>query len=205
MSLFESIRDCLSRLCHGEEDHVLSKFFTKLYHADENVAVSDKDYKLNLQDNTYFVIYTRVTKETETEDHAPKPLFDSVNEEIFMERPTYAKFISLLDNYNPQVGVSEVVTKQKLEEEEEFIQEKISGDLASFGEFLKDLWFKRYKRRNLGDSSAFEHVFVGEHQRSKVLGMHNWIQFYQQEKKNEINYYGWRKTMKNQYHFCSPQ
>ncbi|CAI2725501.1 unnamed protein product [Schistosoma spindalis] len=182
----------------------LSEFYTELYNADENAVLPGKDYKLNLQANL------KDTKKLV--DSSPKPLFEFVNEDIFEKRPTFAKFVALLDNYNPQVGVTEIVTAQQQKEEDEFINEllktevmkmaynflvekrKVSGDIKNFGKFLKDLWFKRYGRRSHGDSSAFEHVFVGEHKKSTMLGLHNWIQFYLKEKKKEINYYGWKKS-----------
>ncbi|KAH9596673.1 hypothetical protein MS3_00002275 [Schistosoma haematobium] len=106
--------------------------------------------------------------------------------------------------------MTEIVTEED-REEDDFINEllktkimkmtydflvekqKISGGIDDFGKLLKDLWFKRYKLRR-GDSSAFEHIFVGEHKGSKMLGLHNWIQFYLKEKKKEINYYGWKKS-----------
>ena len=41
------------------------------------------------------------------------------------------------------------------------------------------------------DSSGFEHVFVGETRGDKeVIGLHNWIQFYLQEKRGNIDYKG---------------
>ncbi|XP_018646149.1 placental protein 11 related [Schistosoma mansoni] len=67
--------------------------------------------------------------------------------------------------YNPQVGVTEIVTVEQNREEDDFINEllktkvmkmtydflvkkqKISRKMGDFGRFLKDLWFKRYKRR----------------------------------------------------------
>ena len=41
------------------------------------------------------------------------------------------------------------------------------------------------------DSSGFEHVFVGESREREVIGFHNWIQFYLQEKKGNIDYKGY--------------
>ncbi|CAH8490280.1 unnamed protein product [Schistosoma rodhaini] len=187
----------------------LSKFFTKLYKADENAVLPGKDYKLNLQE--------QLDTLDSFVDLSPDPLFEFVDEDIFKNRPTFAKFIALLDNYNPQVGVTEIVTEHHYREEDEFINEllktkvmkmtydyliekrKVSGDITNFGKFLKDLWFKRYKRRSPKDSSAFEHVFVGEHKNFDVLGLHNWIQFYLKEKKNQLNFFGWTRR------FCKDQ
>jgi len=41
------------------------------------------------------------------------------------------------------------------------------------------------------DSSGFEHVFVGEIKEDQVVGFHNWITFYLQEKKGLIDYHGY--------------
>lgn len=40
------------------------------------------------------------------------------------------------------------------------------------------------------NSSAFEHVFVGETREHDVTGFHNWIQFYLQEKARKLDYRG---------------
>ena len=45
------------------------------------------------------------------------------------------------------------------------------------------------------DSSAFEHVFVGEQKGSKVLGLHNWVQLYMLEKEGKLNYHGWKSKV----------
>ena len=55
--------------------------------------------------------------------------------------------------------------------------------------------FKRSEQKLLFframDSSAFEHVFVGEtRNRAEVIGFHNWIQFYLQEKRGLVDYKG---------------
>ena len=42
------------------------------------------------------------------------------------------------------------------------------------------------------DSSGFEHVFVGETRGAdEVIGFHNWIQFYLQEKAGHVDYQGY--------------
>nr|CAH8824634.1 unnamed protein product [Trichobilharzia regenti] len=167
----------MSETHHDNVDHELSEFFTKLYHTDENAAVSGKDYLVNLQGH--------ISGSTQSQDKAPKPLFEYVNEDVLKKKPTFAKFIALLDNYCPQVGITENVTEEEIKEEDEFIEElmktkimkmtyeyllekqKISGDMDSFKEFFKKIWFKKYTRKRLNDSSAFEH-------------------------QKQINYYGWQ-------------
>lgn len=43
------------------------------------------------------------------------------------------------------------------------------------------------------DSSGFEHVFVGETKSGKeIVGFHNWIQFYLQEKSGNLDYKGYK-------------
>ena len=72
---------------------------------------------------------------------------------------------------------------------------KAPSDMQAFKKQLHDLWFKLYRRTRGSralDSSAFEHVFVGETRGGKeVLGFHNWIQFYLQEKAGSVDYQGY--------------
>lgn len=72
---------------------------------------------------------------------------------------------------------------------------KASDNPRVFRKQLYDLWFKPYQRTRGSrclDSSAFEHVFVGETRGgTEVLGFHNWIQFYVQEKAGNVDYQGY--------------
>ena len=53
------------------------------------------------------------------------------------------------------------------------------------------------------DSSGFEHVFVGETRGEKeVIGLHNWIQFYLQEKRGNIDYKGFFSGGKVKSNIC---
>ncbi|MED6241872.1 hypothetical protein ATANTOWER_029008 [Ataeniobius toweri] len=70
-------------------------------------------------------------------------------------------------------------------------------DETEFKEQLYRIWFELYARRGSSrpDSSGFEHVFVGETRGGRtVIGFHNWIQLYLQEKLGHIDYKGYSVT-----------
>lgn len=76
-----------------------------------------------------------------------------------------------------------------------FLEEKklLSNDSAEHFTLLKTLWFDFYPR-NKGTnstSSGFEHVFLTEIKKGKIIGTHNWIYFAHLEKIGELNYKGW--------------
>ena len=63
--------------------------------------------------------------------------------------------------------------------------------VGGVGGILANLHFRTRGSRAL-DSSAFEHVFVGETRGTKdVIGFHNWIQFYLQGKTGNVDYQGY--------------
>lgn len=72
---------------------------------------------------------------------------------------------------------------------------KSDRDIRKFKRQLYDLWFKLYRRTKGSralDSSGFEHVFVGEtRDKADIIGFHNWIQFYLQEKAGNVDYQGY--------------
>lgn len=48
------------------------------------------------------------------------------------------------------------------------------------------------------DSCGFEHVFVGEAKQGKeIMGLHNWVQFYLQEKLKFVDYKGYKSADKD--------
>ena len=56
------------------------------------------------------------------------------------------------------------------------------------------------------DSSGFEHVFVGETRgKQEVIGFHNWIQFYLQEKAKNVDYKGFMSSdrVSGRHCFCN--
>ncbi|XP_071807725.1 uridylate-specific endoribonuclease B-like [Asterias amurensis] len=186
----------------------LSTICQKLWDSDENFLSPGVDYKIDPQGYTFYSNMGQT-------DRAKKPLFEWVTEEA-LEKPTYQCFKALLDNYESATGTSEVVTPQEVAENKRFLNEimktkvmkeahryllkklpaKIPSDELEFKKLLYKVWFDLYPRTagmggQPGDSSGFEHVFVGETKNKQVSGFHNWIQFYLQEKAGHIDYKGW--------------
>ena len=94
-------------------------------------------------------------------------------------------------------AVDSLAELQVMKHAHEFLARKgkSSRDRRQFKHQLYDLWFKLYRRSRESrvlDSSGFEHVFVGEtRNKREVLGFHNWIQFYLQEKAGNVDYQGY--------------
>ncbi|KAM6100958.1 uridylate-specific endoribonuclease C-like [Pterocles gutturalis] len=172
----------------------------QLFHADENRA-GPGDVVVQLQH--------RVTAgETGAgTDYAPNRLFSRVAEQRLFSRPTFARFLALLDNYEAATGRPETVTAQEEEEEEAFLQAvlqtRVMATLTSFflakGLYpsadafradLRQMWFGLYSRSGgkVLDSSGFEHVFHGEIKAGKVSGCHSWVQLYALERDGHLNY-----------------
>lgn len=71
------------------------------------------------------------------------------------------------------------------------VQQLADRDVSSFKQQLYQMWFRAYTREVRDDSSGFEHVFVGEARDGKILGLHNWIQFSNQERQGKLDYKGY--------------
>lgn len=171
-----------------EELADLSQACDKLWRLDLNRLISGKDYRIDCGEGK---------KVYQKEDMASESLFSWLNEDVF-RRPTFSRFCSLLDNYNPHEGYKEVITSEEKEEEVAFIEEIsrtapikylfkylstkgiVSKSYQDFKRMMKSLWFDLYGRGGGSScSSAFEHVFVGEiknHEEQEVSGFHNWLQ-----------------------------
>lgn len=173
-----------------EELADLSQACNKLWDLDMNHLVPGKDYEIDCGEGK---------KVYQKDDMAQGSLFSWVNEDVF-RRPTFARFCSLLDNYNPDEGCREVVTSEERQEQAAFIEEIsktapikylhkylsskgiISDNYQYFKRTMTSLWFDLYRRGcTSGSSSSFEHVFVGEIKQrgeKEVSGFHNWLQVF---------------------------
>jgi len=131
-----------------------------------------------------------------------------VKPDVF-RRKTFASFTKLLDNYNQETGAMEHESEEEKREINNFLnlimdtapiqyvhqyliqKGKADPSISEFRELLYNLWFDFYRRDTFDDSCGFEHVFVGESRTGGgVLGFHNWIQYYLQEKKKTVDYLG---------------
>ncbi|KAM9030005.1 poly(U)-specific endoribonuclease-B-like [Ara ararauna] len=196
-------------MANGEAlNHELSTLFNEMWDMDVNRLMPGKDYTIDLQGKA---------SAAQQGDGAARRLFHNVNEDRLKSIKTFATFISLLDNYETSTGVAEVVTPEETAENNRFLDAILATkvmklaheyllkknlakpNLADFKHQLYDIWFQLYTRKgeDSPDSCGFEHVFVGETRRGKqILGLHNWVQFYLQEKRNQIDYKGY-VTRKN--------
>ncbi|XP_020482664.1 uridylate-specific endoribonuclease C [Labrus bergylta] len=190
-------------------DRELTELLNQLWRLDTNRFKPGSDYIINLQGRAGYVAqgsnYAR--------DKARAPLFSYVNEEKLKSIETYAHFVNLLDNYEVSTGVSETVTSEELQENRLFIDSMMETEVmkcaheylvgkrqspsnpAQFKKQLYNIWFRLYHRDRSGgeDSCGFEHVFVGETKYNhEIMGLHNWIQFYLQEKHNHVDYKGYK-------------
>lgn len=184
-------------------DISISEAAQHLWDLDVNRLTPNQDYKVNVQGGK---------KPYWKEDNADDPLFEFVDRSAF-RRPTYKAFIELLDNYSAEVGVEESVSYEERKENYRFLNtimqtapmqfchsycvangEDVPEDPKEFIDLLNRIWFRLYSRGNGGrDSSGFEHVFVGEIKNEKVSGFHNWIYFYSEERKGNVDYRGYIK------------
>ncbi|CAD6260133.1 unnamed protein product [Miscanthus lutarioriparius] len=188
-----------------EELNSLSKACSRLWELDMNRLVPGKDYRIDCGEGK---------KVYQKGDMASESLFSWLGDDV-LRKPTYSRFCALLDNYNPHQGYKEVVTQQDKHEEIAFVEEiartapikylhrylvqkgAVPQDYEDFKRMLTSLWFDLYGRGgNSSCSSAFEHVFVGEIKgrgqgENEVSGFHNWIQFYLEEAKGNVDYQGY--------------
>ncbi|ESP01981.1 hypothetical protein LOTGIDRAFT_230532 [Lottia gigantea] len=180
----------------------LTTLMEDLWASDVN-RYPESEYTLNIQ--------TKVTDSNRV-DQASQRLFQSVNEAMFA-LPTYATFITLLDNYNINVGQQDSILQTEWQEINAFLDAILETSVmqkaynflhtngyvphndAQWRETLTEMWFNLYprssKNQHILDSSGFEHILVGELKSSSVGGFHNWIQFYLEEKPGRLDYTGW--------------
>lgn len=159
------------------------------------------------------VNYQRQTLSSSSVDEAPEP-FLSIDEKQVYAVPTIEKMRALFNNYELDTMVNEYVTPMEKKEENDFVdallatnvmrsamlflQKKgvVTADPKTHHELLKTIWFQLYSRGNgkIG-SSGFEHVFLNEVSNGTMIGLHNWVYLYDQEKAGNLDYQGYIKKL----------
>ena len=154
-------------------------------------------------------------------DRATRPLFHKVNEARLFSNPCTKSFYALLDNYERKDNIAEKVTDQQKSEMDDFMRRlmktphmqyihkvlvswgKADPKYSKFSARVFELWFTCYSMPGPHGpkvTSGFEHVFVGEEKNrpgkpSKIIDLHNWIQFWREEKSGRLNYRGFVGTL----------
>lgn len=170
----------------------------RLWDLDSNRLIPQENFVLDLQ---------KEKSPSDKRDYADRPLFESVDAG-YLERPTFKAFITLLNNYSADEGHAEVVTAEERTENERFLNlcldtapmqyahkwlaahKKVPADRDGFLTVLYNAWFGLYRRKAANDSSGFEHVFLGERDGDKCVGLHNWVQLRNEEIAGRLNYKG---------------
>jgi poly(U)-specific endoribonuclease len=170
----------------------------RLWELDHNRLQPGEDYELDLQGEK---------NPSDHRDVASRPLFKSVSPDL-LNKPTFKAFQALLDNYVADEGVVEAVTAEEKAENQRFLNllmdtavmqychkvlvanRKAPSDRDGFIRLLETAWFGLYRRKIPNDSSGFEHVFLGEREPGKVVGLHNWLQLRSEEISGRLNYKG---------------
>lgn len=120
----------------------------------------------------------------------------------------------LYNNYEIDTTVNEHVTPFERNEENDFLdaimatsvmrhamqflQQKgiVSPDPRTHRDLVKTIWFNLYSRgQGKIGSSAFEHIFLSELKNGTIMGLHNWVYFYDQEKAGKVDYKGYIKKV----------
>ncbi|CAD5232683.1 unnamed protein product [Bursaphelenchus xylophilus] len=142
-------------------------------------------------------------------DYAEKSLFKWIRPSV-LNWPSFKALLDLVPLFNPQTGIAEVNSPDKQKKQRAFITAVFnSGPFKQLIDVLRkknhpfaktvlnqtmhDLWFGLFSRaKGRLDSSAFEHVFIGEAKNGEVSGMHNWavINKFENDPKSTFNYRG---------------
>ncbi|XP_062565436.1 endoribonuclease CG2145-like [Armigeres subalbatus] len=182
---------------------------------DELATISEQLFsKENTNLNKHVrVNYQRQTLSSSSVDEAAEPLL-SIDERQVFAVPTIEKMRALFNNYEVDTMVNEHVTPMEKKEENDFVdallatnvmrtamlflQKKgvVTADPKTHHDLLKTIWFQLYSRGNgkIG-SSGFEHVFLNEVSNGTMIGLHNWLYLYDQEKAGRLDYQGYIKKM----------
>lgn len=131
-----------------------------------------------------------------------------------LAQPTFKALLDLVPMFEPKIGQKESWDQAKQDKISDFLDLMVaSGPMQPLMTLLNNkghpyaenntvlknalhtIWFDMFARTGNGnlDSSAFEHVFIGEIKKKKVAGMHNWavIHKFENDAANKLDYRGY--------------
>jgi poly(U)-specific endoribonuclease len=115
------------------------------------------------------------------------------------KRSSYQMIEKLFDNYTLNQLYREKNTKSESKEVEQFllmaidsipvkiakkyIEKKANKEFneTDWYNYLHNLWFRQFNWESGKDLSGFEHVFIGEQKRRKLVGHHFWYKYYMED------------------------
>jgi poly(U)-specific endoribonuclease len=172
----------------------LQKAVSAMWSSDTNRA-TEAQIRLDYQEHT---------NTGDRVDNAPGHLFKSVDQSL-LTKPTYQALIDLFDAYASPAATSQtaatkithfldkISTTGPYKALQQFLASKgyqPAKNDATFRKALSEIWFGDYGRGGSGQSSGFEHVFIGEIKNGQVSGLHNWVRMYYLEQKGKLDYTG---------------
>jgi len=175
-------------------DGDLQKGMLALWNADTNRA-PDGQVELDYQEHT---------NTGDRVDQAPRKLFKRVDQSL-LKKPTYQALIDLFDAYASASATSstagakitnfldKISATEVYKNLQKFLNERgyqPASNAASFRKAIQEIWFGDYGRGAGGQSSGFEHVFVGETKNGQVSGLHSWVRMYWLEANGKLDYTG---------------
>ncbi|KRY15828.1 Poly(U)-specific endoribonuclease -like protein [Trichinella patagoniensis] len=145
-------------------------------------------------------------------------LFGEVPADVKL-RPSVAAFVELFEHFIPETGKEEIISKRKSKTIDNFINAVVESSVMKmfmqflrskniteasseneFKKYLRTIWFQLYPRKNhVLDSCAFEHTFLGEIYKKKVMGMHNWIRMAYLQETEKAQYNGYYSLIADKY------
>jgi poly(U)-specific endoribonuclease len=175
-------------------------------HTDYNIDVQSSKHPCNKEDAADEPLFTRINTQifqVRPTFKAFRALLDNYSSYCGDEEEISEKELQEIRVFLDAImdtAVMKYCHQYCLAKEASYEGEAIPESEYGFKKVLNSIWFELYSRSGGGgrrgrkmDSSGFEHVFVGEVKNGQISGFHNWVQFYLEELKGNVDYRGYIK------------
>ncbi|XP_067659982.1 uridylate-specific endoribonuclease-like [Haliotis asinina] len=176
--------------------------------------IADKLWKIDVhrfEPDEITVNYGSRTAVNGTFSQSAQPFFTKVDESRFTH-PTYKTFIALMNSYDPPLDhtnsgvqadqslvdafLDSLFTSEVTRTAHAHLLENtyFSGNLSDYRRTVTHLWFKPYTSSgSTSNVTGFQMMVMGKEGGSNLIGPHNWVRFYLEEKTGRIRYRGYTK------------